>query len=382
MEYRIDLFAFFIFLGIVQAMFLSFFFFSKKNRSRQYNIFFGWFLISIVACLLEIFFMYTGYVIHALHLVDFSETFALLIGPMLYLFVRALAQGNVENSKILIHILFPLVYTLLLIPFLLSSADFKYNSWIYAYHPNLPLRETIELSDPRWFLLTEWHTELVLISLTVYLMLCGIVIFQSFRKRKESFWSPQTAALRTIRNGVFHIALFTLLILLVKLFHKDDTGDHLFAAFGSLLIYITSFSVMRGSGFFRQTPVNEKEKYKSSTLPAEQQQLLLDRINRVFAEEMPFLNSNFTLPDLAAKIGSSVHITSQVINENLNQNFFEFLATHRILAAKEILVNEPYLKIEEVAERVGYNSKSSFNTAFKKIAGITPSEYRQKHATG
>ena len=99
MTYRIDLFAVFIFLGIVQAAFLSFFFFSKENRVKQANVFHGLMLISIAACLLEIFLMYSGYIIHMLHLVDFSETFGLLIGPFFYLFVIALARGNVTQKK-------------------------------------------------------------------------------------------------------------------------------------------------------------------------------------------------------------------------------------------------------------------------------------------
>ena len=60
MTYRIDLFAVFIFLGIVQAVFLSIFFLSKENWKSQANIFNGILLISMAACLLEIFLMYTG----------------------------------------------------------------------------------------------------------------------------------------------------------------------------------------------------------------------------------------------------------------------------------------------------------------------------------
>src|SRR5688572_30111480 len=98
MPYRIDLFAIFIFLGIVQAIFLSFFFFSKESRQKTFNVFQGLFLLSVAACLLEIFLLYTGYVINALHLVDFSEPMALLIGPFFYLFILSLAKGEVEKK--------------------------------------------------------------------------------------------------------------------------------------------------------------------------------------------------------------------------------------------------------------------------------------------
>jgi YesN/AraC family two-component response regulator len=82
------------------------------------------------------------------------------------------------------------------------------------------------------------------------------------------------------------------------------------------------------------------------------------------------------LPDLAAGLRVSVHQLSQVINEGLGKSFFEMLAEYRIIAAKDILAVQKHIKIEEIAEMVGYSSKSSFNTAFKKITGLTPSEYR------
>jgi len=72
------------------------------------------------------------------------------------------------------------------------------------------------------------------------------------------------------------------------------------------------------------------------------------------------------------------HHVSQVINEKLNQSFFELLASYRVEEAKVILKSDlgKKLTIEEVAEQVGYNSKSAFNTAFKKFTSHTPSAYR------
>ena len=378
MTYKIDWFAVFILLGIVQAVFLSVFFFSTENRKKQFNLFYGWFLISTVACLLEIFLMYTGYIIHMLFLVDFSETFGLLIGPFLYLFILSIAKGPVQWKKIRIHLLFPLIYTLLILPFLLSSEDIKYNAWIASYHPDLPYRQ-IELSHlPLRFWLTDWHTELVLISLGLYIVLCGVVIYRSFHDKMESFWHPVSLSLRTMRNGAIQIVLFTILIIIVKLFNEDDTGDHLFAAFGSLLIYSTSISVMRSSGFFKQATLTKPEKYKSSTLTQEQQQSILIKFNQVMQEQKPYLKSNFSLPELAHLLGVSVHALSQAINDGLGKSFFELVAGYRVEEAKRLLLEQPNIKVEEIAEQVGYNSKSSFNTAFKKFTGSTPSAFREK----
>ena len=88
------------------------------------------------------------------------------------------------------------------------------------------------------------------------------------------------------------------------------------------------------------------------------------------------LESDFSLPQLADRLKLSVHVVSQVINDGLGKSFFEMAAEYRVVHAKLLLKDQPNIKIEEIAEQVGYNSKSSFNTAFKKITGKTPSEFR------
>lgn len=103
---------------------------------------------------------------------------------------------------------------------------------------------------------------------------------------------------------------------------------------------------------------------------------MLDKLKDVMETEKPFLNSGFSLPDLAQRLGVSVHGLSQSINEGLGKNFFEMVAQYRVEEAKQMLKVQRNIKVEEIAEQVGYNSKSSFNTAFKKFTGMTPSEFR------
>jgi len=166
------------------------------------------------------------------------------------------------------------------------------------------------------------------------------------------------------------------MIVVVKIFNRNDTGDHLFAAYLTIPIYLTSFRVIRQSGFFKQVNLTEQQKYKSSTLTEEQQKSVLQRLKEIMNTEKPFLQSDFSLPQLADRLKLSIHIASQVINDGLGKSFFEMTAEYRVETAKQLLKDQPNIKIEEIAEQVGYNSKSSFNTAFKKITGKTPSEFR------
>ena len=168
------------------------------------------------------------------------------------------------------------------------------------------------------------------------------------------------------------------LLAIVKLMNYGDTGDHIFATYVAITIYLTSFSVMRNSGFFKQAALNESSKYKGSVITPEVQESTLRKLEQVMRNEKPFLKTDFSLPDLAKKLNVSVHALSQMINDGLRKNFFELAAAYRVEEAKRLLRQQTNIKVEEIAEQVGYNSKSSFNTVFKKITGMTPSEYRSK----
>ena len=374
MPYRIDLFAVFIFLGIIQAVFLSLMFLSKENRKSQYNVFRGLLLFVIACCILEIFMMYSGYIIHAFYLVNFSESLALLIGPFFYFTVISLVQGKIKRSHYL-HLVPFVLYSFNLMLFLALPEDAKYNAWVGGYRPDLPYRDFDYPYDINPFGISDKITEITLVSILAYSLAGLVEITKAFRIKKESFWKPITPALKTLRSQAVIILSVFVAILIVKLTNRSDTGDHLFATYVAITIYITSFSVIANSSAFKET-LSEPQRYKSSSLTAEQLQSTLQKLQEVMKRDKPFLRPDFSLPDLSQKLNVSVHTLSQVINDGLGKSFFEMVAEHRVEEAKQLLKDRPNIKIEEIAEQVGYNSKSSFNTAFKKLTGKTPSEYR------
>lgn len=375
MNYRIDLFSMFIFLGIVQGVFLLFFFLSSENRKNEVNLFHALFLFSITACIFEIFLMYTGYIMNMLYLVDFSEALSFVIGPSFYLLVVSLIRGPVPR-KYYWHFAFPAIYLLLHIPFLILGEDFKFNAYVDSYRPDLSFRDVVYPYNPHMFILTDYHSELTLISLCFYALIGTLEVVKIFQKKEQSFWSPQHPVLKTLRLGTIQVVSAFLIILVVKLMNENDYGDHYLAAYIALTIYFTSFSVIKNSGFFKQASLDDQLKYKASSLTADQQQELLARLKTLMTSEKPFLKSDFCLPDLADQLKTTVHMLSQAINDGLKKSFFEMTAEYRIEEASKLLKEKPNFKVEEIAESVGYNSKSSFNTAFKKIKGQTPSEWR------
>ena len=123
----------------------------------------------------------------------------------------------------------------------------------------------------------------------------------------------------------------------------------------------------------------KNKKYEWSSLTDEKADDYLNRLKLIMNEDKPYLDSSLTLQKLADIIGISPQHLSQTINERMNQNFFDFVNCYRIKEAKRLLVDPKgeLLTILAIAEEVGFNSKSSFNTAFKKITGMTPTEYKK-----
>lgn len=88
-----------------------------------------------------------------------------------------------------------------------------------------------------------------------------------------------------------------------------------------------------------------------------------------------FLDPDLSLPKLATKLGVSRNILSQILNEKIECNFFDYVNRYRIHESLNILKEKNY-SVLDVAMSVGFNSRSAFYKAFKKEVGQTPSKYR------
>jgi len=94
-----------------------------------------------------------------------------------------------------------------------------------------------------------------------------------------------------------------------------------------------------------------------------------------------YLNSKFTLKECAKSIGTNEKYLSTYLNKVHEVNFNTFINNFRIQAAKDFLLSEDAEKytIEAIAQMSGFNSKSSFNSVFKKYSGLTPSEFKNEY---
>jgi len=106
------------------------------------------------------------------------------------------------------------------------------------------------------------------------------------------------------------------------------------------------------------------------------------KLNLYMSGEKPYKNLSFTINELAKGIVIPVGVISEHLNKNLGKNFFEFVNEYRIEEAKRKLISNEYKEstILEILYEVGFNSKSVFNSLFKKNTKLTPKEFRRKYS--
>lgn len=125
-----------------------------------------------------------------------------------------------------------------------------------------------------------------------------------------------------------------------------------------------------------QGPQKQTEKYEKSALSAEASARIARKLRAAMEQDRLHRDPNLSLWVLARHIGASSNYISQTLSEVIGQSFFDFVNAYRIAEAKELLAatDETVLAI---TYEVGFNARSSFYNAFKRVTGQTPTKYRQ-----
>ncbi|MBX7152505.1 helix-turn-helix domain-containing protein [bacterium] len=120
------------------------------------------------------------------------------------------------------------------------------------------------------------------------------------------------------------------------------------------------------------------EKYRKSGLDETKALEYKTKLLQFMNDQKPYTNSEITLRDLAGFLNISEHNLSEVINTLLKKNFYDFINFYRVEDAKKRLLDPRFSEytILAIAMEAGFNSKSSFNSLFKKFTGTTPSQFR------
>ncbi|MFW5657214.1 MAG: helix-turn-helix domain-containing protein [Bacteroidota bacterium] len=119
------------------------------------------------------------------------------------------------------------------------------------------------------------------------------------------------------------------------------------------------------------------KKYKKTGISSEQAKAVQEKLKDVMHVEKPYLNPTLTLSDLSEKVGVSNNMLSQILNEYIGKNFYDYVNAYRLQHFQDLTKSpkHKHYTILGLAYECGFNSKTTFNTFFKKAMGKTPSAY-------
>jgi len=189
----------------------------------------------------------------------------------------------------------------------------------------------------------------------------------------------------------YSIFLLSVLIILYDIFLNSSALNVFINLFLLIVIFIVAYNSVKQREIF---PLDENQRkaiieinegdqsgeIKRKIISDSDLVLLKSRLSELMEQKKPYLDSELNLIKLSELINMTPHHLSYLINTGFNENFFSFINKYRVERAKEMLVKEEMnmLSILGIAFESGFNSKTSFNTTFKKITGFTPSDFKKR----
>ncbi|WP_420320266.1 helix-turn-helix domain-containing protein [Flagellimonas sp.] len=137
-------------------------------------------------------------------------------------------------------------------------------------------------------------------------------------------------------------------------------------------LFSSGHVAMDYNGYDAENPV----KYEKSGLTLQEAVEITNEIKMAFEQDNLHKNNAAGLADLSKHIGRDRYKVSQVLNEYMSSNFYSLLNQYRIAEAKDLLLSKPFLSVKAIMYEVGFNSKTSFYSAFKKETGLSPNDFR------
>ncbi len=365
-------------LLIFQLLFAGIYLYTKKNGKAVSNRLLGCFFIAIGISMADNLLLHIGVWYNYPNWATLSSAFPLLYGPLLLLYTQSLIYRSftLSNKKLLHFLPFLLFFTLSLIQYQVQPVALKITILhaISAHH------------IPRYFYLGA-------LTMIVHFCVYATVSLAAINKYKavalNKFSSVQKINLNWLVSSIIFFVVLFVLSLLNNVF--EIASQPKFNAVILLVIILLLFyfinrvivKALQNPEYFSWMDEDEiPVKLRTDTaidLPDKSAELNTLIVH--MSENKPYLNPDLTVESLAKSLRMHPKEVSRLINDHLQQNFFDFVNRYRIREAQSLLTNNPDKKITvlEILYKSGFNSKSSFNTLFKKYTGTTPTEFKTQN---
>ncbi len=346
---------------VFMMILLSVFLFTVKTKNKVPNTIFGIYLLVVTFDLIGLF---TNKTLEYPAIQNLKVASSLLQLPLFYLYVLSACYSNFKITKK--HAIHFFLFILFLVIFYITDAS---NQSLLLY---------------------EIVSEIQFIS---YI----IAIFIVLKKYKTIYLENYSNANYAVYKWLFQITLFSCIahsFVLLRWFLSNSIYQEYVLNINLLISFsvlsITIFFVLKALYYpqlftginINLEPLSTTSKKKTKALSAKESEVesqYLETLITFMNDKKPYLDFELTLQKLSIKTKIPEKELSLLINHHLGKHFFDFINEYRINDAKTLLQapSKKDLTVLEILYEVGFNSKSSFYSAFKKATNQTPTQYRK-----
>lgn len=352
-------------LGAVQGILLAFVLLNRRSGNKVANQYLAAIVVIFSLSILIHALSHTTQYIRLPYHQELIQIFYFLFGPFVLFYVRALTIVSYQKEKKhILHLIPAMMALVVYLPF---------------YFLTVSKGRVVESGATGLGNIMSW---ILLAHLFIYLFLSFRRLFSHSKVIKDSFSSVERINLNWLKFFLSGFVLLWIVALYLDVVKSGSQSINFMWLLVSVFLYVIGYmglwqpDIFAGSEF-REAKATVK-KYEKSTLTEENAEKYLEKMRQLMQAEKPYLDSNISLYGLAKQLSMTPHHLSQVINEKRGQNFFEFINGYRVEEAK-MRLNDPqysHLTIAAIGLDSGFNSISAFNSAFKKHAGMSPSQFR------
>jgi len=376
-ENSVNLITLFVILGPIIGVILTIFLWVARTGKNRANLYLGFLTLQFAVYLFPCFLYVFGLLNSFPHFIKISLLGAFLVGPFTYFYVRSSTQKGFEfRSKMWLHFIPALLDLIYHAPYYILPGDKKIEYFINffvgqsfteplflqvikVFHVliyciisiRIVLKYKDHLTNASSYIDSAFHRWLIIFCSALMIPVLSAVLFTFFGKQGSISIS---------------FLLFTPFAFVMAVF--------------SLVLFKPSlFMVFPHQMLIPESTEEKTQKYESSNLQNTQKEKYLKILLHHIEKEKSFLEPELTLAQLSEQTKIPSHYLSQVINEKIHCNFLDFINKYRIQEAKAKLANRKFdhYTIIAIAFEAGFNSKTTFYSAFKKHVGTTPSAYRK-----
>lgn len=361
-SFHFDWLHFFYLFTALSGFFIGIVLLLKKGQDRTAKLLISMFVLIHSVFIFHIFLYNTNLNYKEPNVLYMSAAFSYLYGPLIYFYYKRITSKYQFRVMDLLHLIPTVLVIGLFLPIYVLPAQEKLNIML-----------EVGPFDRKPYLYGVVLTKAM--SLAIY----GYFLFQLYRKNVEHREYPKEVQgwLNILVSLVIaYVASYVIYGLTIsEVISRSDFLYHVqIVLMASMVLYIGYAAYLQPNllaGAFQ----SKQEKYTKSGLTQSYSLELRDMLLHLMEEEKLYLKNDISLDELATRLQTTRHNTSQVINEHFGLNFFEFINKFRIQDAVNILESDKGMNIIDVAYQVGFNNKVTFNKSFKKFLSQTPTQY-------